>query len=124
MEGSKLYKKYAGVLPVGGGLRYCFKRSLMIYGELTYHQTTTDYIDDVSGFYYDYGELTKARGEIAGALSYRGTRDEYPDYLGRGNPDSNDGYITLSIGISKQLGRSNNASVPEYENLYRDNNKF
>lgn len=113
IEGTSLYAPITMVFPVGGGLRFNYSRNVMIFGELTYHQTKSDYLDDVSGYYYDYGELSRERGELAANLSYRGKEEVYPAYTGRGNPRSDDGYLTLTLGISKRLGfRSTNMSYP------------
>jgi Domain of unknown function (DUF6089) len=119
-EGTKLYKELAAVLPLGFGFRYAFKNSLMIFGELQYHQTSTDYLDDVSTSYYDYDQLKTERGDLAAELSYRGS-DEYPTGGGRGNSDKNDNYTTLTIGISKKLGKTTKKAVdPGYDDIYQD----
>ncbi len=124
IEGTRLYNRVTGVFPVGGGLRFSLKHSVMIFGEVTYHQTTSDYLDDVSGFYYNYSALANERGEVAAALSYRGGAGEYPNNGGRGNPDSKDGYLTISLGISKALGKDNSGATPNYPDLYNDEDKF
>jgi len=124
IEGTRLYRRVAGVIPFGGGLRFSLKHRLMIFAELAYHQTTTDYLDDVSGFYYNYGALASERGEVAAALSYRGSSDEYPNAGGRGNPNSKDGFLALTLSISKALGNNNIGAVPNYPDLYHDEDKF
>ena len=105
IPGTKLYSSFTPVIPVGGGLRFNYRQNVMIFGELTYRQTSTDYMDDVSSNYYNYEELFNARGHASANLSYRGKSEGYPSGNQRGNPHSKDAYLTLTIGIVHQLGK-------------------
>ena len=68
----KSYSNFAFAIPVGAGIRYKLDRYFDISFEVSYHQTFTDYIDDVSGFYQDldkFGEGPEAN--LARIMSYR-----------------------------------------------------
>ena len=67
------YSNFAFALPFGAGIRYKLDRYFDLSFEVTYHQTFTDYIDDVSGYYqdlYKFGEGPEAN--LARLMSYRG----------------------------------------------------
>lgn len=58
-SGVKPYSNWQLAIPLGVGLRYKLNRYVDFSFEIAYHQTFTDYVDDVSGFYMnpdDFGQ--------------------------------------------------------------------
>ncbi len=118
------YKLYAVTVPIGIGVRYNLSRRQMISLELTNHYTSTDYIDDVSGSYYDHNTIWQERGEVA---AYFADRHEYLDDDGttaewkaiphgapyRGNSDFNDAYIFLTISYVYKL-KTTGKGLPKF----------
>jgi hypothetical protein len=69
-------------------------------------KTSTDYIDDVSGTYYDVEATREERGDIAAQLSHRNIDGPAEANTQRGNPLNNDTYsfvqFTVAVGIGKK----------------------
>ncbi|MBO6515288.1 MAG: hypothetical protein JJ975_01955 [Bacteroidia bacterium] len=101
--GTKKYSVVAGSFPVGGGLRLGTGFNSSFFVEVSYHITTTDYIDDVSGSYYSYNELLFRRGEVSADMSYRGDSEIYPQGRTRGNPYNKDSFVVFKLGYSTSL---------------------
>lgn len=91
-------------------------RKFAIGLDLTYHFTTTDYLDDVSTVYPDPAIYTGTAGQVdlAKALSNRnlyGTNDYMTSGITapgeqRGNPRNKDHFFTAQIRISYYIGKS------------------
>ncbi len=101
--GLKKYGSVATCFPVGGGIRLGTGFNSSIFLEVGYRVTTTDYIDDVSGSYYNYDDLLLVRGKTSADMSYRGDQDTYPTGRTRGNPYNKDSYLIVNIGFSTSL---------------------
>jgi hypothetical protein len=67
--GPKAYRKISTCIPFGFGYRLNLSRKLTLGLEYNFRKTTTDYIDDVSGVYYDKNLLLQYKGPVAVALS-------------------------------------------------------
>ena len=67
--GPKKYKRISYSLPLGLGYRITLQRKYSIGIEYNFRKTFTDYIDDVSGTYYDKDLLLQYKGPIAVALA-------------------------------------------------------
>jgi hypothetical protein len=63
------YKKYSVVLPMGFGYRKIVDRNWSIGIELSYRKTFSDYIDDVSGVYFDNALIEEKQGKTAAYLA-------------------------------------------------------
>jgi hypothetical protein len=63
--GPKQYKNYSICIPMGVAYRIYFNRKVCVGLEFNFRKTFTDYIDDVSGMYYDKNEINKAYGPQA-----------------------------------------------------------
>lgn len=63
--GPKQYKNYALCIPMGIAYRIYFNRKVCVGLEASFRKTFTDYIDDVSGVYYDKGAIQAAYGPQA-----------------------------------------------------------
>ena len=87
---------------MGLGVRRALNKTMTIGLELQYTKTFTDYIDDVSGTYYDHQELSDARGPLAAYLADP-SLGEVPGQTAtgqqRGYADHNDGYLFLKAQI-------------------------
>ncbi|WP_026135445.1 DUF6089 family protein [Nafulsella turpanensis] len=62
-SGVEPYSNWQFAIPLGAGVRYRLNRFVDISFELSYHQTFTDYLDDVSGLYVnpeEFGDTPEA----------------------------------------------------------------
>jgi hypothetical protein len=69
--GPKQYSLHQIALPIGLGFRYKLAKHLDLAFEIGWRFTTTDYLDDVGGNYYDKAKLLAAKGETAVVMSDR-----------------------------------------------------
>jgi hypothetical protein len=67
--GPPQYKRVGFVIPMGVCWRTIIQKKWSIGLELNYRKTFTDYIDDVSGVYYDKAALENAYGSTSAILS-------------------------------------------------------
>jgi hypothetical protein len=72
----KSYSNFAFAIPVGAGLRYKLNRYLDLSFEMSYRQTFTDYLDDVSGNYLNPGDFDQIHSDprvanLARIMAYR-----------------------------------------------------
>ncbi|MFT4662984.1 MAG: opacity protein-like surface antigen [Patiriisocius sp.] len=104
------YKRSQFALPFGVGVKYAFAERLALSLEWGMRKTSTDYLDDVSGFYGDPGEIRESSGELGAALSDRSLETVGPNGTNngvyRGNPDNNDWYIYSGLMLSVRLGKN------------------
>ncbi len=104
--GAKPYKLYSFSIPMGAGYKFLINNSISIGVEVTFRKTFTDYIDDVSGFYYDNDVLRQNRGDLAADLADKNLFSDGSKQAGnaaRGNPSSNDNFAFFLITINKRL---------------------
>lgn len=104
--GAKPYKLYSFSIPMGAGYKYLINNSISIGLEVTFRKTFTDYIDDVSGYYYDNDALRAQKGDLAANIADKNIFREgtaRPGGSGRGNPNSNDNFAFFLITINKKL---------------------
>lgn len=91
------YSLYQFAFPLGVGYKYSIDDNWSIGAEYCVRYTTTDYLDDVSGDYYDIEAIRAAYGDIAAELS---DRRETPTGVGqRGSPEYNDSYMSFNITL-------------------------
>jgi hypothetical protein len=123
----KKYKRLQPELTLGTGWNFKAGNSSYIGFEVAIKITRTDYIDDVSGQYFDKASLNSSNGKLAAILSDRsGDIAEYynPDYvpdpysesgyrhknygapgLLRGNPKNFDKFIIYNLTFTHYWGR-------------------
>ncbi|HVZ96003.1 MAG TPA: DUF6089 family protein [Chitinophagaceae bacterium] len=101
--GRKKYSLYQICIPVGFGWKWTIKEKWNISYEFGYRITFTDYLDDVSKNYVDFGILQQEKGNEAVALSYRGTRPFNAATDIRGNSAIKDSYFFNGIKIGTSL---------------------
>ena len=113
-KSGKTYKKFAVCIPFGFGIQKAFNASMGIKIEGGIRYTFTDYIDDVSGLYYDWGN---SEGNILNAtMSGTNSGGEYD------NPEKSGTY--LYIGYATTYDANGDAIYPNFpgEFLTIDNN--
>ena len=59
------YRRVSLAIPIGIGVKYALNRQWSIGFEIGHRVTFTDYIDDVSGVYYDNAAIRSAKGDMA-----------------------------------------------------------
>lgn len=98
--GAKAYSSVTPVIPLGGGVKWYIGKQWNFGVFAGYRYTFTDYLDDVSGTYFDNATIFERKGDIAAQLADMST-DQY-GYNGkqRGNPDRNDWYVFFGCSIS------------------------
>ncbi len=105
-DGADEYSLTQFCIPMGLGIRKALNKTMTIGLELQYTKTFTDYIDDVSGSYYDRQALEDARGPLAAYLSDP-SLGEVPGQTStgqqRGYSKHNDGYIFLKAQVHYKL---------------------
>ena len=107
--GRKVYGLTQVAIPLGVGVKYSVSENLKINLEIGFRKTFTDYLDDVSTYYVDQGQLLQNNGQRAVDLAYRG--DEYAPNLAaypkqgrvRGNPDKKDWFYFATIGVGFRI---------------------
>ncbi|MBK6392441.1 MAG: hypothetical protein IPF70_18130 [Saprospiraceae bacterium] len=108
---AKAYSLTQVALSIQGGIFIRISEKFYFDIELTQYFTSTDYLDDVSGVYYDNDLLRQYRGDLAARLADRHTEllpPGSPNFSAgtpRGNPTKNDQFAYLKFGISIALDR-------------------
>lgn len=109
-DGPDPYRRMAFGFPLGGGVYMLLNNNFTLGLDFAYRWTTTDYIDDASGFYYDNDKILERDGKLAAyfanpsvALSDVPNPDWYTKNQPRGNAKSNDTYMFLQVTLSKSF---------------------
>ena len=105
----KTYKKVAVCIPFGFGFQKAFDSYMGIKIEFGFRYTFTDYLDDVSGLYYDKILLAENNSTLAatmsgtnsGELTSNGETTYTESGFKRGNPKNNDYYGFLNVSFYK-----------------------
>jgi hypothetical protein len=112
--GGRKYSRVTVVIPYGLGLRYAVNRDWRIGLEVGMRKTFTDYLDDVSGNYYDNKVLLQERGVVAATLAdpskgmfastqYDPKTGRTREGLQRGDPKDKDAYGFVTITACYRL---------------------
>jgi len=110
--GKEKYSLVQYSIPLGAGLKVAFNPRWTVSFDVGTRKTSTDYLDDVSGFYPDLELLGATHGAIAAELSFR-TDEIHDDVLlpqpghGRGDPKDRDWYIFSKITVSYNFIKQN-----------------
>jgi opacity protein-like surface antigen len=117
----KKYKLNQVSIPFGVGIKTNFSKGIGIGVEWGMRRTFTDYLDDVSGLYYDPKIIKQERGVLAATMSDPSIGlDKNFSNVGRqrGNSQTNDWYsffgVILSIKIAQTKGCVGALSMGEY----------
>ena len=106
--GPKQYSNFNFCIPVGIGVRKMINKKWSIGAELSFRKTFTDYLDDVSGTYYDKAKLTAAYGATSAALSDPSLGDikgATNTSFQRGDPKFKDAYMFLTFNVGYKFPR-------------------
>lgn len=107
--GPEPYSLFTAVIPMGFRIGYEINKSWTVGLEIIHRITFTDYMDDVSGVYYDNDIIRQNLGDVAAhfadpslGLYIDADGNERPlnstaTGLQRGNPDDNDAYMTALL---------------------------
>lgn len=68
-NGPKQYSNFSLCIPIGIYYKYTISNGWSLGAELSFRKTFTDYIDDVSGVYYDSTALAKAYGPLSAQMA-------------------------------------------------------
>jgi hypothetical protein len=98
-------------IPYGGGFKILCRDIFIVQLELLYHKTFTDYLDDVSGNYYNPTALKAAYGDASAYLSNPTTTKHTYEANGysttqRGDATTKDSYIVTSLSVTYLFGIS------------------
>jgi hypothetical protein len=106
------YSRIALSFPLGLLFKFYISRTVTLGVELGLRKTTTDYIDDVSGNYYDNATLRSERGAMAADLADPNLKKE-PQQLNetgktiggyqRGDPLHKDSYMFGIVSLNYSL---------------------
>ncbi len=106
----KEYKRSQFAIPFGAGVKFAFADRLALSLEWGMRKTTTDYLDDVSGYYANPLDVRQNSGELGEDLSDRSIESVGPNGTNagvyRGNPDNNDWYVYSGLMLSVRLGKN------------------
>jgi uncharacterized protein DUF6089 len=112
----KKYSRLSICIPYGIGVKEAITKEWSIGLEIGLRKTFTDYLDDVSGVYYDNAKLRAARGDMAADLADPSLMN-YPESLGgtnvglnqtapgevRGHSNHKDAYMFINITASYKI---------------------
>jgi hypothetical protein len=122
-ESGKTYSKFAVCIPFGLGIQKAFNESMGVKAEFVIRYSSTDYIDDVSGLYYNWGssEENKLNATMSGTnsggdyenpdkspgtfryVSYAQTTDANGDPIYPNipiyNPNTQEGFLTIDNNV-------------------------
>ena len=63
------YRRITATIPFGGGVRFLITKRLNIGVEVSYRKVFSDYLDDVSGDYYNNDVIRSVSGDVAADLA-------------------------------------------------------
>lgn len=108
------YSLFNVCIPFGMGASLRLPLNFKLSGEFLYYYTFTDYLDDVSGFYFDNDKIREFNGDVAAAMADRsigGPPGWTTSGAIRGNPKNNDGYLYLIFSLTYTI--KNKQSTPQ-----------
>ncbi|MFT3883955.1 MAG: DUF6089 family protein [Flavobacteriales bacterium] len=112
-DGPKPYSNYGFCIPMGVGLRKAVSKQISIGLELQYTKTFTDYIDDVSGTYYDNNAIRAAHGAQAAYLADPNLGEvagQTFEGQQRGDPTDKDAYLFVKFQVHYKLYKFRSAN--------------
>ena len=107
-NGPKQYKRISVSMPIGLSFHAILNKYWSAGLELNYRFTLTDYIDDVSGRYYNNNDLKQAYGATAASMAdpskgdVTGASSPNADGTGAQRGDKNkDSFMTLQVSVGR-----------------------
>ncbi|MEM7372636.1 MAG: DUF6089 family protein [Bacteroidota bacterium] len=99
------YSLIQASVPFGAGVNLRLSEFAGVNFEIGYRITMTDYLDDVSTVYPDFGALTESSGTLAVELSERSDGNVFLAGEQRGFSGANDGYFFTMVSLVYYLNR-------------------
>ena len=109
----KFYSLCNAAIPFGIGIKVNIAKFMCIGVEWGMRYTFTDYLDDVSGTYYDNGMLEDARGQFVARLADR-SEVLHEAGSGRGNSTTKDLYSFAGATITFKIGNEDRSCDIRY----------
>jgi hypothetical protein len=108
------YSLANGAFPFGIGFKYALSKTVSLGLEWTMRMSFTDYLDDVSGVYYDNNRILSNVGELAAEFADPVPEsDKHTAGMQRGDPNTLDWYSFTSVTLSIKLN-AREAPCPAY----------
>lgn len=108
IPGTKKYSRISMSVPLGFGIGRVLDREWSVNLEVSMHKTFTDYIDDVSGNYYNNAAIKAKYGDMAAYFADPTLPQNLP--LGysmpgqqRGDPTDKDAYMFIMVKVIKKI---------------------
>lgn len=99
------YSRLQVAVPFGAGISLRLSEFAGVNFELGYRITFTDYLDDVSTVYPDFGQLAEVSGPLAVELSERSADARFNPGDQRGHSGANDGFFFTMVTVTYYLSR-------------------
>lgn len=112
------YGTHSLSLPIGMEGTLAINSQWDLKGELSYHKTFTDYIDDVSGAYPKMADIENADNSALLLAATSKLEDSYPEGGMRGNPQFKDAFFNLAISVVYKFGKSMNSKKGTHSSNY------
>jgi hypothetical protein len=106
--GPAQYSNFNVCIPIGIGIRKMINKKWSVGAEVSFRKTFTDYLDDVSGKYYDKVKLAAAYGPVSAALSDPSLGDikgQTNTGFQRGDVKYKDAYMYFTITVGYKFPR-------------------
>lgn len=114
LEGERKFYSLTNVcIPFGIGMKYNVTKWMTLGIEWGMRYTFTDYLDDVSGNYYDNQTLLEERGTLVAALADR-SETLHEAGTGRGNVKTRDWYSMAGITLTFRIGNEDKTCRLDY----------
>ncbi len=99
------YRRISWSMPLVLGYRYKLNQNLVFGVEASMRKSFTDYLDDVSGNYYDNNVIRANKGDAAAYLADQNlSGTPRKQGTGRGNPAKGDNYFNFIFLLSYFIG--------------------
>ncbi len=106
----KKYSRFTVVFPMGIGVKYKIDRRWSAGMDIGMRKTLTDYLDDVSGNYFDNNRIRTERGDVAAYLADPSLGNTFPQGAAdmddqRGDPKDKDAYMFVTFNANYKFYR-------------------
>lgn len=115
------YSLVSMAIPFGMGLKWNLGKYFSVGAEWGMRLTFTDYLDDVSGVYYDQDVLIQQRGEVVAQLADRSVEKNMPGTQ-RGDATINDWYSFAALTFTFRIGNEDTSCQIRYKAKPKRNN--
>jgi hypothetical protein len=101
------YKKFSPVIPFSFGKKFRLGNGMTLSADISLRKSFTDYLDDVSGNYYDTAIIFNSTGLVAAHFADPSNNDGGVGRIGyeRGNPLNVDNYFLFGLKLEIPLSQ-------------------